>query len=60
VCSGRRCRSPHRKRMRGDTEPSQLIRARETGGPVYQAKLRVGPKRQTSSKRTRPREAFSL
>ena len=46
--------------MQGDTEPSQLVSANETGGRVYQAKQRVGPGRQASSKRTRLREAFSL
>ena len=58
--SGRYCRTLYSKRMQGDTEPSQLVSANETEGRVYQAKQRVGPERQTSSKRRRPREAFSL
>jgi hypothetical protein len=49
VCSGRHCRTPHSKRMQGDTEPSQMVSASETGGRVYQAKQRVGPERQTQT-----------
>jgi hypothetical protein len=31
VCSGRHRRTPHSKRMQGDTEPSQMVSANETG-----------------------------
>jgi hypothetical protein len=55
VCSGRHC-----KRTQGDTEPSQLVSANETGRRVYQAKLRPNRERQTPSKTRRPCEAFSL
>jgi hypothetical protein len=60
VCSGQSSRIPHSKRMQGDTEPSRLVSASETGSHVYQARRRVGPERQTSSKRNRPRAGFSL
>jgi len=45
--------------MQGGTEPSQLVSANETDGRVYQAKQRVGPERQMSSKRTQLRKAPS-
>ena len=53
--SGRHC-----KRTQGDTEPSQLVSANETGRRVYQTKQRADLERQTPSKRRRPWEAFSL
>jgi hypothetical protein len=48
------------KRMQDDHEPSRLVSESETGSPVCQARQRVGPERQTSSKRRRPRAGFSL
>ena len=49
MCSGRHRRTPGSERMQGDTEPSQLVSANETGGRVYQAQQRVGPERQTQA-----------
>lgn len=60
MCSGQYCKTPHSKCMQGDTEPSQLVSANETGSRMNQAKQRVDPERQTPSKRRRPRGAFSL